>query len=108
MVALDLSLLDVVEDRLDGLQVFLAHQLADVLHMAASGLAGTNAVGLVDGAKQIVRQREAGALLWLHRDEALAQRLQLVHLPLELGLAGAVVGGKVILGHTGSLVKASG
>ena len=83
----------------DGLHVVLAHQLADVLHLAALALEGLGALVLGHRIAQRLGNGQVDDAVIGQADERLAEVLQLVHLFLELGLAGAIeLGGAVVIG----------
>ena len=69
--------------------VRMAHQFAQILHMAPSCFVTFDTMGKFDGLAQLVRQIEPCKLILAQFDQLLAKRLQGVHLPFQLGLAGS-------------------
>ena len=68
-----------------------AHQLADILHLAATRAVGSDALGLDDRGQQVVRQGELAQPLVVDSHQLFAERLQVVHFLFAPGLAGPVV-----------------
>lgn len=97
----------VVDDQLlpDGVGIDRTHQLADVLQLTAQALVALDSAGLGHGARQILGQGDARQLGGGQLDQALAQRLQFVHLLLAAGLAdrGVVIGQQGVAGVVGGV-----
>jgi hypothetical protein len=72
----------------DGCGIHVAHQPADVLHLAALRTELVDAVHLVDCVAQGFRQVELRELVLAERDQFLPDVLQFKHLLLDLGFAG--------------------
>src|SRR5882672_2825209 len=69
-----------------------AHELADVLHLAPLRLVLGRALRELDRVAQTLGQADLLELVGIQLDQARAERLQLVHLALALGLAGFFLG----------------
>ena len=68
-----------------------AHDLADVLHLAALAFVVGDAARLAHGVAEILGHRHAFERIFGQRDERFAQLLQRVHVALQLGFARTVV-----------------
>src|SRR5690606_39012467 len=82
----------------DRLGLDLAHELADVLHLAPHGLVLREALAFEDRLEEPLRKAEARELLGGELHERLAHRLQVRHLLLAPGLAD-----KIVVVHSRSL-----
>lgn len=91
-------------DRLaQQLRIDPAHELADVLPLAAAALVRAGALELQQGVEQELGHVQRGQARVGHLDELLAQRLQVVHVLLQPRLARAV-GEVVVAGRCGLVV----
>src|SRR6266853_4163571 len=76
----------------DRFWIHVAHEPADVLQLAPPRLVLGDASCLLDRLVQVFRQRDRSELLRVEPDQAFAERRQLVHDALKLGLAGSFLG----------------
>lgn len=95
-VVLAAGAVDLLEHRVDGVQVLVAHQFADERHMPfACAMSGVLA-GFGQGFAQLIGQRQARQGIGLDRSQAFAEFDQRMQLALDLGFAFFAVEGVVV------------
>ena len=72
----------------DGRRIGIAHQLADVLQLAAACTVGMDLPALQQGIEQFLRQIELLQFIFAELQQLAAQILQRFHITLAAGLAG--------------------
>ena len=86
-VVLAARAVDLFEQGMDGIDVLIAHQLADERHMAFASTMSSVLVGFGQCPAQLVGQGQASQGIGLERGEALSELDQRMQLALDLGFA---------------------